>query len=646
MQVLKFFLILIPCLAIGACQRPTPEILEVEALSEESFTVPSGNSSPSSGTSPLHPLPVERDSVESGLVESIRSVRDEAQTQMTDDIEVAMPSGNISIPLGNDSPTGSPQATSGQGSPTITRPLPHKGLFVRRNNQFGTSSIIGIRDLIEQGVLIEEQDIRFDDFVASNREKIPIPDRRQSLKASYGLTPTNGQGIDNEATHYLEIALKATDKLPYGFNEKKTLGVNYILAIDVSSSMEGGKLNSAKASIRRLLQVLEPDDIIGIIAFNQEARTVLSATPVKELQEDVLSQTLSHLTSSGGTDINLGLSFAIDELDRYSSGNHLNQIYLFSDGNPTSGVTSWLDIRKNLAKKTKANLRLSTFGFGTDANMYELNALSGATGGKATFIDDVNDIHLSLQEDAHRRKYLAAVNLQIKISIPEEIKILYLYGHDLISDPVAKETVLADVKAIEAKIQEGGVTPNQNIITDKDGIRIFVPDLAVGDTYWIVFEVAAPQNQQNFGTTRVQYFDALRKKNGKEQHLELARRGGGQIAPNVVVEDALGLRTSEVIFWALNNLRQKNKAASVAQLTNHIATMTDLNKDLNSQQLQDDIITLRKFITLASNLGRPLTVSDSAPAPPQGYLNYKMNEYAEVRGGISSSFKYVRQVTE
>ena len=52
-----------------------------------------------------------------------------------------------------------------QGPPDVPmrareEPLPHDGLFIRRNNAFGTKLTLGIADLIEQGVLVDQEQVR------------------------------------------------------------------------------------------------------------------------------------------------------------------------------------------------------------------------------------------------------------------------------------------------------------------------------------------------------------------------------------------------------------------------------------------------------------------------------------------------------
>ncbi|MBE9070033.1 hypothetical protein IQ260_25665 [Leptolyngbya cf. ectocarpi LEGE 11479] len=94
-------------------------------------------------------------------------------------------------------------------------PLPHNGLFIRRNNQFGTRLTVGIKDLLERGELIDQTQVRFDDFVAPNSEAIPSPSDDSSVAVSYGIASIPlSQKRDDRASHYLEIALKAADTAP------------------------------------------------------------------------------------------------------------------------------------------------------------------------------------------------------------------------------------------------------------------------------------------------------------------------------------------------------------------------------------------------------------------------------------------------
>jgi uncharacterized protein YegL len=513
-----------------------------------------------------------------------------------------------------------------------TQPLPHDGLFIRRNNEFGTKLSLGIKELIEQGVLIDQNKIRFDDFVSISSEQVPLPQSDSSLSINYGLTKIpKSLKRDNRATHYLAIALKSADKAPSDY-KAQTLPVNYVFVIDSSGSMEGEKVDAVKIAIRELITNMRKDDVIGIITFDDQTNTLLKATPIQQIKINEFSQMLSSVVAGGGTDLNLGLLFGIDEISRYGNGDRLNRIYLFSDGNPTSGETDWIKIRQNIASKTRGNINLSAFAFGSDANTRELNALAGSASGSYAFVTDPSSIELNLRDELDRREYLSAINVQINVEIDPAVSIMHLYGHDQITDPISRAEVLKRVKAaeIEAEVQVG-VESAPDIITNDKGIRIFVPNLAVGETYWIVFELSIPDDKASVGQVALQYVNTFAKRN-EQNKLELS--APGNLPNDLVVRQSLGLWTSEVAFYALDDLYQQDLATAEARIQNHISQLDAANTSLSSAMIADDIVTLRKFVSLAQNLGKPRNYSDNTFKDSETIFINGLSTFGRVRNGF------------
>ncbi|MEK8021505.1 MAG: VWA domain-containing protein, partial [Candidatus Parabeggiatoa sp.] len=518
--------------------------------------------------------------------------------------------------------------------------LPHNGLFIRRNNAFGTKLTTSLKEIIAQGVMIEQDKIRFDDFVAMNTDGIPLPNFNNALAVSHGIAAIpDYQKRDERATHYLEIALKTADIAPSGHPEAKAPPVNYVFVIDTSGSMrKGGKLDTVKASIRELFNNMKADDVIGIIAFHGEAKTVLESIPKKEIAPDEFGKIINSLTPDGGTDINLGLSFGLNEINRHSGSHKVNHLFLFSDGKPTSGEENWIKIRQNIADKTRGNIRLSTFAFGTDASRTELDKLAGITGGQSTFVIEPEDVKHNLQQELDKRTHLAAMNVQMQIEIDPDIYILHLYGHDLITDSVSRAAVLRDIEDTKLEIEkEHGIKSQADIVTDDKGIRIFIPNLAIGETYWVVFELAVPEQRQQsaLGKATVQYMDTFARQNEKYQ-FNLSPKG--QIASKWVAQHALGLWTSEVAFYALDDLYEDNLYKAEKRIKHYISVLEFAKDNLASEQLADDIITLNKFISLAQNLGKRKGISDIPQV--RSYFVHELNKFGRVRNGFVQKVNY------
>ncbi|WP_329792614.1 VWA domain-containing protein [Lentzea sp. DG1S-22] len=509
-------------------------------------------------------------------------------------------------------------------------PLPRSGLFVRRNNAFGTKAIAGIADLVDQGVLIDQTQVRFDDFVASNLSGIPSPPPGEALAVSHGIAVAEKDfRAKPDTTHFVELALRAGDiprRAP-----RESAPVNFVFVVDTSASMEGSKLRTVKTAIRELHTQLRETDVLGIVTFDTRVRTVLKATPKAEIPPGLLEDVVTGLEADGGTDINMGVLFGLDEITRHSGGRPdlVNCLYLFSDGDPTSGERDWISIRRTVADRVRGDITLSCFGFGEDARLRELEALAGVTGGFCTLVTDPDDVRLHLTEDLTRREHLAAINVQLRLRLDESVTAWHLYGHDLVTDPATRARVEREVATAKHRAKDDfGVESLPDLVTGDEGIRIFAPDLAEGETYWVVLEVEAPAGTTDFGRATVQYVDVVARDTRRH---ELKLTGGG-IAPETVFAHVVGLHTSEVVFHALEDLYQDDREAARQRLADHVETLRAAHTVSPSPQFHSDQVTVRKLTSLVHNVGLVQAWSDRGEG---AFTIFTLNRVGRGRSGFA-----------
>ncbi|MFG2039966.1 VWA domain-containing protein [Dactylosporangium sp. NPDC048998] len=544
------------------------------------------------------------------------------------DDDMGMERATARLRLERSAPGGSPERAKRDG------PLPHDGLFVRRNNAFGTRSAVGIRDLIDNGVLIEQSQIRFDDFV-SDTDAVPLPPPGRALAVSFGAAAVVGDAKAEPATtHFIEIALRAAPSAPAHRAAASPVPVNFVFVVDVSGSMSGAKLDTVKVAVRELYRKLSPDDVLGIVAFDTGVQTVLPSIRRADLSADDLAATVGALRAGGGTDLNLGLQYGIAEIRRHDDGapSMVNCVYLFSDGEPNSGESNWINIRRNAAELLRGDITLSCFGFGSDARTGELDALAGLTGGHSTFVTDPMDIRLTLADDLQRRDRLAAMNLQLRIDLEPDVVLWRLYGHDLVDEPAAREAILREADELrDLAHQRHGVRPIEHIIDTPGGVRIFAPDLAFGETYWVVLEVQLPPGRdQSLGTATVQYADTVAHE--PVTHT-LPLTGTGGLSAETVLAHGIGLWTSEVTFAALDDLYANDRASATARINRHIGSLKAVHHLVPLPQFRDDQVTLTKFLSLAGNLGRVQMLSDVTGQ----FTMYTMSSFGRARGGYAKN---------
>ncbi len=210
-----------------------------------------------------------------------------------------------------------------------------------------------------------------------------------------------------------------------------------------------------------------------------------------------------------------------------------------------------------------------------------------------------------------------------------------MYGHDEIKDKPTRRAVFKNLrKAKEKAEREVGVKSEPDLVTQEEGIRIFVPDLAVGETYWIVFELAIsePNNLSSIGEATVQYVDTFKRENQKRQ---LTLSSSGNLPSDLVAEHALGLWTSEVAFYILDDLYESDLETAEKRIENHITVLKSANSYLDSEPIRDDVITLKKLLSLAQNLGKVGMSSDTPRQRRQDFFVYSISSFSMVRNGFN-----------
>ncbi len=151
--------------------------------------------------------------------------------------------------------------------------------------------------------------------------------------------------------------------------EIKNVGIELILALDVSSSMlvedvSPNRLEHAKRELHRLLTHLKGDKV-GLVAFAGSAALVSPMTSDYSSLRMFLDSLTTHSISTQGTNFKEALQVAVTSLK--GGGGDLNEgevtsraIILASDGEETeSSVLSYVD------ELSKNGIRVFTLGFGT-----------------------------------------------------------------------------------------------------------------------------------------------------------------------------------------------------------------------------------------------------------------------------------------
>lgn len=160
------------------------------------------------------------------------------------------------------------------------------------------------------------------------------------------------------------------------------LARDIFLVLDTSGSMDGEKLEQAKAALTYILEHLNSEDHFNIISFSSDIRTFAPA-PQSINQTKVATQWINGLEAIGGTNIYLALSETLAQVN----GTRPGIVIFLTDGLPTEGVVNETGILDMLTQQAPDSARLFPFGVGYDVNTLFLDQLAEEHKGRPAYVE-------------------------------------------------------------------------------------------------------------------------------------------------------------------------------------------------------------------------------------------------------------------
>lgn len=214
---------------------------------------------------------------------------------------------------------------------------------------------------------------------------------------------TIDQTLTNEnPTPFIESTPRELSQLdPNDFSVAHFAPVNVVFILDISSSMaQGDRLELMKYSLFQLVDMLRPEDKVGLVTYATDTRVILAPTSAgdkEKIKTEVAKLKASGLTA-GGAGIKLGYKQA---LKGYLPGG-MNQVIVITDGafNHNSD-----DYQKQVKKYKKKGVNLSVVGIQIkEPDRIKLTESAELGGGRLVPVMKLADAQNNLKQEI---RYLA-----------------------------------------------------------------------------------------------------------------------------------------------------------------------------------------------------------------------------------------------
>jgi len=286
-----------------------------------------------------------------------------------------------------------------------------------------TSSYSFLRASVQRGQLPPRSAIRLEEMINYFPYDYEAPTSAdEPFKANVTVTPTPW----NTDTKLMHIGIKG-----YVPTEVEKPRNNLVFLIDTSGSMNRqNKLPLLINSFKLLLNTLDKDDTVSIVAYASASGTVLEPTEVRNKSEIIAA--LNNLRASGSTAGAAGLELAYKNAEANFDDEGNNRVILATDGDFNVGFSSPDDMKTFITEKRDKGISLSVLGFGMgNYNDHLMQSLAQNGNGVAAYIDSLAEAQKVLANEAGSSLLTIAKDVKIQVEFnPATVAEYRLIGYE------------------------------------------------------------------------------------------------------------------------------------------------------------------------------------------------------------------------
>ena len=222
-------------------------------------------------------------------------------------------------------------------------------------------------------------------------------DKLQQLKSlEFGFRPADPSipltspldtqhGVDtNQPQTILEIPSAPVIEGIQALWEQTKKPVDLIVVMDISGSMEGDKITTARASLLQFVQKLDDRDRLQIDLFSSDVSTLTPLTPIGDKRQQVLDS-VSGIFEQGDTSLYDATLRAYQDLQANGDPKHIRAIVVLTDGQDTASTATLQQVIDEITASESEGgnaIKVFTIAFGDDADKTVLEAIANPSGGR------------------------------------------------------------------------------------------------------------------------------------------------------------------------------------------------------------------------------------------------------------------------
>ena len=230
----------------------------------------------------------------------------------------------------------------------------------------------------------------------------------------------------NPNTYLLHIGLKG-----YEIPAAELPPSNLVFLVDVSGSMQSSdKLALVKSSLLLLSRQLRSQDRLSLVVYAGASGVVLE--PVAGDQTAKIQTAIEALTAGGSTNGGAGIRLAYRLAEQGFIKDGINRVILATDGDFNVGTVSFEALKDLIAEKRKTGISLTTLGVGTgNYNDHLMEQLADVGNGNYAYLDSLTEAQKVLITERSSTLHTIAKDVKIQLEFNPAVVAEYrLIGYE------------------------------------------------------------------------------------------------------------------------------------------------------------------------------------------------------------------------
>lgn len=206
-------------------------------------------------------------------------------------------------------------------------------------------------------------------------------------------------------------------------------GIDLVMVLDRSGSMQGAKLEHARQSLHQLLSTLDERDRFALLSYSDAVQKHCDLLPVSALNRGRMQAAVNAVFAAGATNLGEGLRAGIDLITAAGSPGRPGRVILISDGLANRGVIDPAALGRMAAAAAGREFAVSTVGVGADFNEFLMTRIADNGAGSYYYLDNPAAFAEVFQQEFRAAQTASATGIAVSVALPAGVRLVGASGY-------------------------------------------------------------------------------------------------------------------------------------------------------------------------------------------------------------------------